>query len=174
MKIYITGISGTGKSAIVKELKKKGVFAFDIEEIKGLCFWTDKKTGKKAKDYSPSKSWLEKHDWICDTKKLKKILKSNKKVLIATGITGNQDEYLNMFDKIFLLQSPPHILEKRMSARHKKPGENNFGQYKDERNFALSQLKKFNTKMINKGAIPINSNTNISKVADKIMTEIKI
>ncbi len=174
MKIYVTGISGSGKSAIAKEFKSRGVFAFDIEEIEDLCYWIDKNTKEKADDYSPTMTWLKDHDWVCNFESLQKILKNNQGLLIATGITGNQDEFLHLFDKIFLLQSPDNILAQRMEARHMNPGENAFGKYDEEREFALSGRREFEIRMIKRGAIPIDSNKDIAEVASKILSEIKV
>ncbi len=171
-KIYITGVSGTGKSAIAKELKKRGVFAFDIEEVEGMCYWVDKKTQEQDINYSPTMDWLEAHDWICDTKKLKELLASEKDIIIATGITGNQDEYLNLFDKIFLLQSEEETFTNRMASRHLQPGENSYGQYPAEREFAIRNYKNFENKMIALGAILVNAELSLSEVADQILSKI--
>jgi len=44
-KIYITGISGTGKSTIAEELNKKGIYSIDIDSEKfNLCHWKNKET----------------------------------------------------------------------------------------------------------------------------------
>lgn len=174
MKIYVTGISGSGKSAIAKELKRRDIFAFDIEEIEGICCWIDKKTQEKADDYSPTMTWLKDHDWVCNVEKLHKILENNQGLLIATGITGNQDEYLHLFDKIFLLQSPDKILAQRMEVRHINPGENAFGKYGEEREFALKGRIEFEKKMIEKGAVGVDSSKDIAEVASKILSEIKV
>src|SRR5436309_1249680 len=101
MKIYITGVSGTGKSAIAKELEKRGILAFSIDEAEGLCNWVDRKSQEIDNNYIPSIDWLNAHDWICNVEKLKKLLDSGKDLVIVTGISTNQDEYLNLFDKIF-------------------------------------------------------------------------
>src|SRR3989344_3397075 len=45
-RFYITGISCTGKSSIALKLKEKGIPSIDIDEIKGLCHWVNKKTKK--------------------------------------------------------------------------------------------------------------------------------
>ena len=171
-KIYITGVSGTGKSAIAKELKKRGLFAFDIEEIEGMCYWIDRKTQEQVADYNPTTDWLETHDWICDIKKLKELLETDKDTIIITGITGNQDDYLKLFDKIFLLQSTEETFVNRMALRHLKPAENSYGQHPAERDFAIRNYKNFEDKMLALGTIPINSEYSISEVANEILKKI--
>lgn len=44
--ILITGISGTGKTTIVEELKKKGYNSYSIEDVHGLFDMYHKETKK--------------------------------------------------------------------------------------------------------------------------------
>ena len=171
-KIYITGISGTGKSAIAKELEKRGVLAFSIDEVDDLCHWVDRKTGKITHDYEPTRDWLDAHDWICDIEKLKKLLSGEKEVVIATGISTNQDEYLNLFDKILLLRCSEKTFMDRMEKRHTIPGENTFGKYQAERDYAGAIYQDFEEKLLKLGAISINVENPIDMVADEIISKI--
>lgn len=41
--IYITGVSGTGKSTVWAELKNRGIEAYDVDED-GLARWQNNKT----------------------------------------------------------------------------------------------------------------------------------
>ncbi len=171
-RIYITGISGTGKSAIAKELEKRGVFAFSIDEVDDLCHWIDRKMGSIAHDYQPTREWLDAHDWICDIEKLKQMLNFDKEVVIATGISTNQDEYLSLFDKILLLQCSEKTFMGRMEKRHKNPEENSFGKHQAERDYAGAIYKDFEEKLLKLGAVSINVENPISVVVDEILSKI--
>lgn len=46
--ILVTGVAGSGKSAISSELKKFGYKSYDIESIKGLFLMVDKKRERLA------------------------------------------------------------------------------------------------------------------------------
>ncbi len=50
--IFVTGVPGSGKSAVCEELKKLGYRAYDIEEMQGLFLMINKKTGEIAKDHN--------------------------------------------------------------------------------------------------------------------------
>ena len=171
-KIYITGVSGSGKSAIAKELEKRGIFAFSIDEVEGLCNWVDRETQQIDNNYIPSLDWLNAHDWICNVERLKQLLDSEKELVIVTGISTNQDEYLNLFDKILLLQGSEKTFMDRMEKRHNNPGENSFGKHSVEREYAGAIHKDFEKKFINMGAILINAENPIEDVIEDILSKI--
>ncbi len=172
-KIYVTGVSGNGKSAVVKELKKSGLLAFDIEDIENMCYWIDKKTNEVAQDHQPTMEWLNNHDWVCNISLLKDLLDQYpNQTIIISGITGNQDEYLKLFDKVILLQSQKDIFLNRIKNRHLNPDENSFGKNQVERDFVENIYEEFEAKLIKEGAIPINSELPINKVVAEILTKI--
>ena len=92
-RIYITGVPGIGKSTIVEELAKKGIFAFDIDFAEGMCAWRNKKTNEEIiGDVEYTEEWLAEHDWICNVEKLKETLKQDKEIIVAAGIARNQND----------------------------------------------------------------------------------
>jgi broad-specificity NMP kinase len=169
MKIYITGVSGTGKSTISKELKKRGIVSFDIDSISGLCHWRNKETGKRAQ-YKPGigKVWINAHGWVCDLERLKNFLKKHKENIVVVGITANQSDYLSLFDKVFLL----HCSEKTLADRLKNRKSNEFGKDIVERKQVLNWYKDFQEKTIKQGAMPIDTEGDILDVVDKIISKI--
>lgn len=172
MKIYITGIPGTGKSALVKELKKRGIFAFDIDEVEGLCSWVNKETGGKVFDYTPTRAWLAAHEWVCDSEKLKEFLAKGGELVVSAGVAGNQNTYLDLFDKVFLLQSPKDVLMQRLKTRHISSGENSFGKFEEERDYVLSNFQQFEQDLVSRGALLVDSNKDISEVATTVLHEV--
>lgn len=171
-RVYITGVSGTGKSAIAQELEKRGFSAFSIDEMDGLCNWVDREKKQIDNNYVPNLDWLNAHDWICDIEKLKSILNVDKDLIIVTGISTNQDDYLNFFDMILLLQCNENTFMQRMEHRHKNPQGNNFGKYQVERDYAGAIYKDFENKLLKIGAISINAENPLEVVADEIISKI--
>ncbi|MGD0577057.1 MAG: AAA family ATPase, partial [Candidatus Staskawiczbacteria bacterium] len=169
-KVYITGASGTGKSTIAEELNKRNIFSFDIDVVEGLCDWRHKETLEKPRTKYHSGDWLEAHDFFCDVEKLKKLLDVDKEFVVAVGVASNQNDFLHLFDKVFLLQCGEEIFLNRLNAR---TGEDVFGRGKDEQEYLLGWHKNFEKDLIEHGAIPINTNKQIGKVVDEIIFKIK-
>lgn len=170
--IYITGVPGTGKSAIVQVLNRRGIHAFDMDAVEGLCYWARKETPKQAEDYHPGNEWLQSHDWFCDVEKLKSILQDTPGVIVAAGISANQSDYLKLFDRVFLLQCDPETIVERLERRQKE-GTNNFGAHQHEKEFVLKMNEDYHVWLTDQGAIPIDANRPLFVVADDIISKIE-
>jgi dephospho-CoA kinase len=168
-KVYITGISGTGKSTISKILNSKGIYSISIDETEGLCLWKNKKTGERPKyDAQLNKEFIETHEWVCDIEKLTKLFNVNNEVVVVVGIASNQNDFLDLFDKVILLQCKPEIFIQRILNRT----DNDFGKDKGAQEFLLGQYRGFEEDLIRKGAIVVNVESSISDVVDTITKEI--
>ncbi len=167
-RYYITGISGTGKSTITAELNKRGIFAVDQDE--DLCVWRHNQTKEVVEfEYGIGTEFLESHDWYCDVDKLKEILKGPQDIIFVCGVTANQDEYLNLFDKVFLLRCPPQVFIQRINTRT----DNDFGKHVSEREHLLAWQKELEAGLIEKGAIVINCEKPVSEVIEEILKRIE-
>jgi len=172
MKVLITGIAGTGKSTIVKELNKKGIAAIDLHNVPGLFFWQDKET-KKAVEYAPvrSKEWFDIVDRLCDIEKVEEIFAEQPGIVMAGSTSGsNQKEFFSLFDKIILLQNNPETLVHRMQTRTNKSG---YGKTEAEQEDNIEWQKEYDPLLLSLGAIPVNTEGDLDSVVDKIIEIIK-
>lgn len=142
--------------------------AFDIDAVPDLCHWENKITGERGKYRSGvGRDWIEAHDWICDSIRLRELLDAQgDNTVVVAGITSNQNEYLDLFDKIFLLYCREETFLRRLNTREG----NKFAKEKSEQEYVLSWYKNFEEKMRNQGAIPINTEDPIHSVTDLIMS----
>ena len=168
-KFCITGVSGTGKSSVIEELKKKGINAFDIDAMDELCHWRDEEQGKRV-EYYPGigKEWLDKHYYFCDTKKLKAIMDSCDGPVVVAGLASNQEEFLALFDKVFLFYCDKKIFLQRLDNREN----HDFARDKSEQEHILGYYKELEAEMREYGAVPIDTNAQINEIVNKIITEI--
>ena len=165
--ILITGVAGSGKSAICDELIKSGYKAFGIEEIDGLFKMVDKKTGKPLKNFDNNDlESVNQSRWICDKKKLEKLMSKNVKDLtFYCGIASNMQDLLPLFDKVFLLRANLKVLRYRLTTRTS----NTFGKNPQVQKQIFSWKNWWEKEMIKKGAILINANPSIEKVTKEIL-----
>ncbi len=166
-KIYITGISGTGKTSLAKELENRGYFTLDIDTVSK---WIHKVTGEPGHfQDGASLEFLQNHAWVVDETKFNKIIDENKdKDIFIFGIVDNDTLLKTNFDKVFLLTADINILFERINQRE----DNDFGKNQSEKDYILSFYKDFQSDWIKNGAIEINTEIPINNVADKILKEV--
>lgn len=166
--IYITGVSGTGKTTIAKILKERGVKAYSTDEVPGLCHW-ENKVDRKIVDYEAKldQEFINSHTWVCNIDHLKQLMNQEENVVIL-GMTGNQDEFLSLFDKVILLQCSPEIFIDRIQNRE----DNTFGKDKTAQEYILSMYKTFNTEMMENEAVVINTENPLDIVIKEIINEL--
>jgi broad-specificity NMP kinase len=166
MRYLITGVAGTGKSTLAKELRKRGYAAYDTEE--GFSYYVDKQTGERcAYPKEPSQEWYDKHERVFDEKILMNLLKKheNENLFIAS-ITANQAKYYPQFDKIFLLTAPDDIITHRLGTRTN----NYFGRHPLDLQRVIGRHQQFDDELKALGAQPIDSTRPIEAVADEILS----
>lgn len=162
---------GTGKTTIIENLKRRGLFAFDIEEIEGLCYWRNKTTFKRTHYHSGvSKDWINEHEWVSDIDKLKEIINNHNGLVITGGIVENQNEFLPLFNNFFLLQCKENTLIRRLKERIRK---DEYGKTTIEQEMILNSYRKFEKNLIDRGAITINTGSSLDEITNKILSIIQ-
>ena len=143
MKYLITGVAGSGKSTIAKELRKRGYAAYDTEE--GFSYYVDKKSGQRVSyPANPSFEWYENHERVFDEKVLKNLFnKHAKELLFICSITANQKKYYPDFNKIFLLTIDKNTLIKRIGSRR----DNHFGKHPIDFSRLLARHDQFDEEL---------------------------
>jgi gluconate kinase len=165
MKYLITGVAGTGKSTIAKELRRHGFAAYDTEE--GFSYYVDKRSGERcAYPKNPTPEWYENHERVFDEKILMNLMKRHAhEPLFIASITANQAKYYPQFDKIFLLTAPDDIITHRLGTRTN----NYFGRHPLDLQRVIGRHQQFDDDLKAIGAITIDSTRPIDKVAGQII-----
>ena len=130
MKTLITGMSGTGKSAIIAELVGTGHLALDLDE-NGFSRWM-------PCDGNPTGA-NSGHDWVWNEERLDEQLRQDiDKPLFLAGCAPNMGRFVPRFDRIILLSAPAEILLSRVSAR----SSNDYGKTSAEADRIVENLQE--------------------------------
>ena len=163
-KYLITGVAGTGKSTVAKELQKRGYAAYDTEV--GFSYYVNKQTGEKAAyPAQPSLEWYAQHERVFDEQVLNNLFKKHAdEPLFICSITANQKKFYPQFKKIFLLTASDDLIASRLETRTN----NHFGKHPLDKYRILSGHQAFDHELKSAGAIAIDS----SQTLDQVITEI--
>jgi adenylate kinase family enzyme len=169
MRYLITGVAGTGKSTLAKELRKRGYAAYDTEE--GFSYYADKQTGQRVeRPHEPTQEWYDGHERVFDESILMNLMKKHAaEPLFICSITANQAKFYPQFDKLFLLTAPDDTITHRLGTRTN----NYFGRHPLDLQRVIGRHQQFDDELKSLGAIVIDSTRPIESVADDILAYIQ-
>jgi hypothetical protein len=122
--IYVTGISGSGKSAVLQELRRRGQGAFGVDED-GYGRWLDRRTGEERTYPVDSgmldpHEWYADHDWVLDVNKIAELKKHVDRDAIRVflcGVAGGDAEAWEYFDVVCALVIDEATIRARIDLR---------------------------------------------------------
>jgi adenylate kinase family enzyme len=118
-KVLVTGMSGTGKSTVLAELRRRGFETVDTDEH-GWSAWSDDDGG-----------YVWREDRIAEL-----LAHDRPSTLYVSGTVSNQGRFYRDFDAVVLLSAPPFVLLDRVGARTT----NDYGKAPGERDLVLRHL----------------------------------
>jgi dephospho-CoA kinase len=154
--IYVTGISGSGKSEVLKELKARGYEAYGTDED-GISAFNNNETGvvlenppTEAEDRTPE--WRAQYTWKMTRERVEKLAaQSEGKLVFLLGVAANENEVWDLFSGVVALVIDEETLKQRIAERTN----NNFGKVPHElenilewQSQAEENYKKFGVTMV--------------------------
>jgi gluconate kinase len=114
--ILITGNPGSGKSSLASELARRGCAVIDGDDIAG---W-ETTSGEPATQPVPTPDdWWHSHRWVWSRSRVEAVISersSATRPLFVCGITVNQRDMLDLFDRVFLLTLDHRTQVERLNA----------------------------------------------------------
>ncbi len=162
-------MSGVGKSTIREELQKRGFEAHDTDED-DITTWHNNKTGQPT--HRPdaiedrTKEWYEDHNWMMSLTKVQELAKlAMKKPIFLCGITSNDKDLWDLFDKAICLTVDEATLKHRLVTRTT----NDFGKSPDELANILSWHKESEENYKKMGAIMLDATQPPFRIVNQII-----
>lgn len=168
---YITGISGSGKSAVCDELVARGYEAHEGDDNLSAFYHTQsgKKVNRPTTVIDRTPEWREQHTWKMSRDKLLSLKeRAVAKPVFVCGVASNEEEYLDVFDKVFALMLDTETLKERITTRTN----NDFGKSEHEMTTLLNWQESTEEFYRKVGVRVIDATQPISVVVDTILSEI--
>lgn len=135
-RVFLTGMSGTGKSSVIRELSAKGYNAIDLDTDE-FSQWVNQQTGHQAPPPAPGEYPWEELDWVWREDRVRDLLSiEDDDLLFVSGTAINQGKFHNQFDHIILLSAPSDVITKRLVRR----SDNTYGSSPKERDRVLEHI----------------------------------
>ncbi len=163
----ITGNPGSGKSTLAAELSRRGQVAIDADD---LASWEDSAGAPVEPPPEAGEAWQIAHRWVWNRAHLEAAIAAAGDpagVMFVCGIARNQDEMLDLFERVFLLTIEADAQDARL-ARATSP----------QRTDGVKQQIRdgrpvFQAQMLAAGAVPMDATASPELLADTVLAAVR-
>lgn len=169
---YVTGLSGTGKSAVLTELRARGCHARGVDEDR-YADWINRVTGR-PEGFPPCDpgldfhAWYQAHDWVLSARRIGVLSRAAARLgtpVFLCGTAAGDDTVWHLFDKALALVVDVPTLKRRIAART-----NEFGKTPEELAAILGWHADYEAAYRRFGAVILDATRPLGEVVDEILT----
>lgn len=159
-KVLLTGMSGTGKSTLIRGLAARGYKAVDTDTDEWSA-WVPVSGG--AGGSSPE----EEPDWAWREDRIQRLLATEDTgVLFVSGCKSNQGKFYAQFDHIVLLSAPVPLLMHRLASRTTNP----YGKHPDELARILGHVQSVEPRLRRTASLEVDTSAPVEQVIETILS----
>jgi hypothetical protein len=159
----ITGNPGSGKSTLAAELSRRGYPAIDADD---LASWEDGSGVPVEPPARLDEAWQLTHRWVWIRGRIEAAIAAAD-LLFICGIAVNQDQMLDLFERVFVLIIEADTQDARLAratSPHRTEGVKQ--QIRDGR-------AVFQARMLAAGAIPLDATASPASLADTVLALVR-
>ena len=167
--VYVTGISGAGKSTVCAELRRLGHDAHDTDQ-EGNAVWVNRLTGEvtliaSARERGQS-GWLDEQEWrLAPTMVEILARRARDRVVFLCGSAANEHEVWHLFSRVVYLAVDEATLVDRLASRTS----NDFGKSETELAAILGWHAYGDAEFARLGATIIDATRVLDEVVDDVL-----
>lgn len=154
MRILVTGMSGTGKSALMSELTTRGYAAIDVDDP-GRALTYPRAGGELGWNVNAIRALLS---------------RTTDSPLFLAGCSDEQAELYAEFDCVVLLSAPKETLRERLASRT----ENDYGKSPEQLAAVLQYVQTVEPLLRRRADLEVVTTVAIDRVADVILDRLSI
>lgn len=117
--VWVTGLSGTGKSSVCQALIAQGHSASDADRD-GFSRWVDRETEEPVEDppHPVPSGWLERFAWEIDVERVRALAAEPRtKSIFLCGSVENELDVWEYFDRVVCLVIDDETTRRRLAGR---------------------------------------------------------
>ena len=164
---YVTGLSGSGKSAVRAELLARGHAARGVDED-GYADWVSRATGA-VEDFDPDvdfHAWCRAHDWVLSPQRIAALrAEARARPVYLCGGGNGAREVWHLFDKVVALIIDVPTLRQRIAAD--RPGR--YGQAPEEMAALIGWHEGYEAGHRHLGALTVDATRPLAEVVDDVL-----
>ena len=149
-RVLLTGMSATGKSSVVGELRKRGFRAIDMDD-----------PGHSYRDSAGNQVW-------CEDLVEKALSNAGALPLFISGCAENQVNFYSQFTYVVLLSAPRDVILNRLSTRTNNP----YGKTAAEREEVIRNMDEVEPLLRRGASYEIDTSAPLQEVVEQILDRV--